>query len=122
MNPLQYLYVFLIGGAICLIGQILVIRTNLTPSRILLCFLLAGTFLQGIGVYETIFNFAGAGISVPIIGFGALLSRGAIEAVHADGIMGAFTGGIAATAGGLTAAIFFGFIMALLFRSRTKKQ
>lgn len=122
MNPLQYLYVFLIGGAICLIGQILVIRTSLTPSRILLCFLLLGTFLQGVGAYEPIFNFAGAGISVPIIGFGALLAKGAIEAVYSNGVMGIFTGGLSAAAGGLAAAIFFGFVFSLLFRSRTKKQ
>ncbi len=118
---LQYLWVFLIGGAVCMIGEILIITTNITSARILVTFELFGLFLEAIGVFDYISNFAGAGINVPIIGFGASLARGAIGAVKTHGLLGAFTGGLSATAGGIAAAIGFAFIFALIFRSHTKK-
>lgn len=119
---LKYLIVFGVGGFVCLLGQILVIKTKITSSRILLIFLLLGVFLQTIGVYETISSFAKAGINVPIIGFGASLVKGVIGAVSAKGILGIFTGGLEATAGGVAAAVGFAFLFALIFRARTKKD
>ena len=96
---LTYLYVFLVGGFVCFLGQILVIRTNMTTSRILVSFVLLGVILEATTAYEYIFNFAKAGISVPIVGFGASLAKGAINAVKSKGILGIFTGGLEATAG-----------------------
>lgn len=118
---MYYLWVFLIGGAVCMIGEILIIKTNITSARILVLFELIGVFLQAIGVYDYISAFARAGINVPIIGFGASLAKGAIGAVHSRGIIGIFTGGLEATAGGIAAAVFFAFIFALIFKSKTKK-
>ncbi|MGN1201079.1 MAG: SpoVA/SpoVAEb family sporulation membrane protein [Candidatus Caccovivens sp.] len=118
---LQYLWVFLIGGAICMIGEILIITTNITSARILVTFELVGLFLEAIGVYDYISDFAGAGVNVPIVGFGASLARGAIGAVKTHGLLGAFTGGLGATAGGIAAAIGFAFIFAMIFKSHTKK-
>ena len=119
---LQYLYVFLVGGFICMLGQILVIKTQMTTARILVTFVIAGVFLEAIGVYDYIFDFAKAGISVPIVGFGASLAKGAIKAVGEKGVLGIFTGGLEATAGGIAAAIIFAFIFALIFKPRTKKS
>lgn len=119
---LTYLYVFLVGGFICMLGQVLVIRTQMTTARILVTFVILGVFLEAIGVYDYIFEFAKAGISVPIVGFGASLAKGAISAVHSRGILGIFTGGLEATAGGIAAAIIFAFIFALIFRPKTKKS
>ena len=116
-----YLIVFLIGGAICMIGEILIITTNITSARILVTFELVGVFLQAIDVYDYISNFAKAGINVPIIGFGASLAKGVIGAVKTNGLLGIFTGGLTATAGGIAAAIFFAFVFALIFKSHTKK-
>ena len=116
-----YLIVFLIGGAVCFIGQILVIKTKMTTARILVLFELIGVFLQAIGLFDPISQFAKAGINVPIIGFGASLAKGAIGAVKANGILGIFTGGLTATAGGIAAAIFFAFIFGIIFKARTKK-
>ena len=118
---MYYLWVFLIGGAICMIGEILIIKTNITSARILVLFELVGVFLQAIGVYDYISGFAKAGINVPIIGFGASLAKGAIGAVKANGIAGIFSGGLTATAGGIAAAVFFAFIFGLIFKSKTKK-
>ena len=118
---MYYLWVFLIGGAICMIGEILIIKTNITSARILVLFELVGVFLQAIGVYDYISGFAKAGINVPIIGFGASLAKWAIGAVKANGIAGIFTGGLTATAGGIAAAVFFAFIFGLIFKSKTKK-
>lgn len=118
---LTYLYVFLIGGLICLIGQILIITTQMTTARILVLFELLGVFLEAVGIYDAIFSVAKAGISVPIVGFGASLAKGAISAVHSRGIIGIFTGGLEATAGGIASAVIFAFIFALVFRPRTKK-
>lgn len=118
---LDYLWVFLIGGLVCMIGQILIITTNITSARILVTFVLVGVFLEAIGVFDYISAFAGAGINVPIIGFGASLAKGVIGAVKSQGLLGIFTGGLTATAGGIAAAIIFAFIFALIFRSHTKK-
>ncbi len=119
---LTYLYVFLIGGFICMLGQVLVIRTQMTTARILVTFVILGVFLEAVGIYDYIYEVAKAGISVPIVGFGASLAKGAISAVKSRGILGIFTGGLEATAGGIAAAVIFAFIFALIFRPKTKKS
>ena len=103
-----------------MIGQILVITTNMTTSRILVTFVMVGVILQAFKLFQTISDFVNAGINVPIIGFGASLARGAMEAVEEGGVLGIFTGGLKATAGGIAAAVFFAFIFALIFKSKTK--
>ncbi len=117
---MYYLWVFLIGGFICMLGQVLIIYTNITSARILVTFVLIGVILQAFNIFDPISQFARAGINVPIIGFGASLAKGAISAVQAKGLLGAFTGGLEATAGGIAAAVLFAFIFSLIFRSRTK--
>ncbi len=119
---LQYLIVFVVGGTICLLAQILIIRTRMTSARILVLFELIGVFLQAVMLFEPIKQFAKAGITVPIIGFGASLARGAMEAVKEVGILGIFTGGLTATAAGIAAAVGFGYVFALIFRARSKKS
>jgi len=115
-----YLWSFLIGGLICAIGQLLIITTKITSSRILVTFVLVGVLLQAVGIFEPISAFAGAGINVPIIGFGASLAKGAIGAVKSSGLLGVFTGGLTATAGGIAAAVGFAFLWGLIFKSHTK--
>lgn len=122
MDLLTYLYVFLVGGFICMIGQILIIKTTMTTARILVTFVIIGVILQATGLYQYIYYFARAGISVPIVGFGASLAKGTIEAVDKHGIIGLFTGGLEVTAGGVAAAVLFAFIIALIFKSKTKKS
>lgn len=117
---MYYLWVFLIGGFICMLGQMLIIYTNITSARILVMFELIGVVLQAVGIYDPISSFARAGINVPIIGFGASLAKGAIGAVASKGLIGAFTGGLEATAGGIAAAVLFAFVFALIFKSKTK--
>ncbi|ADZ84241.1 stage V sporulation protein AE [Cellulosilyticum lentocellum] len=117
---MEYLKCFVVGGLICLIGQILLDRTQLTNGKIMVLFLVAGAVLQAIGVYGPIVEFAGAGATVPISGFGYALAKGAIEEVKSSGIMGAFSGGLAATASGITAAIVFGYLAALLANPKSK--
>jgi stage V sporulation protein AE len=117
---MQYLWAFLVGGAICVIGQLLLSFTRLTSARILVLFVVTGVVLGGIGVYQPLVDFAGAGASVPLLGFGNALAKGAIEGAKAHGILGAFSGGISATAAGVSAAILFGWLAALLFRPKTK--
>ena len=117
---LTFLKAFAVGGAICLIGQIIINWTHLTNGKILVIFLLAGAVLQGFGVYEYLIKWAGAGASVPIRGFGYALVKGAVEAAKTDGVVGAFTGGLAACATGVSVAIFFGYLVALIFKPRTK--
>lgn len=117
---MQYLYAFLIGGAICTVGQLLLSFTRLTSARILVLFVVSGVVLGGLGLYEPLVEFAGAGASVPLLGFGNALAKGAIEGAKTDGVLGAFSGGITATAAGISAAILFGWLVALLFRPRTK--
>ena len=116
----MYLKVFAIGGLICLLGQVLIITTQITSARILVSFLLLGAILETVGFYQPISEFAGSGIAVPIVGFGASLARGAIDAGQTSGLLGVFTGGLTATAGGLAIAIFAGFLVALIFNSKTK--
>ena len=108
------------GGIICVIGQILMDKTKLTPARILVIFVTIGTILGAFGVYDKLIEFGGAGASIPLPGFGNSLAKGAIKAVDEKGLIGAFTGGITGTAAGITAAIFFGYIMALIFNPKTK--
>ena len=113
---------FLVGGVFCVVGQILIDKTALTPARILVSYVVAGVILGAIGVYEPIIEFAGAGASVPLTGFGYTLSQGVKEAVKTKSLWGALTGGIGATAGGITAAIFFGLLMAVIFKSKEKNS
>ena len=117
---MQYLWAFLIGGAICTVGQLLLSFTRLTSARILVLFVVAGVVLGGLGLYQPLVDFAGAGASVPLLGFGNALAKGAIEGAKEHGVLGAFSGGISATAAGVSAAILFGWLAALLFRPRTK--
>ena len=117
---MQYLYAFLIGGAICTVGQLLLSFTRLTSARILVLFVVAGVILGGLGLYQPLVDFAGAGASVPLLGFGNALAKGAIEGAKAHGILGAFSGGVSATAAGVSAAILFGWLAALIFRPRSK--
>lgn len=117
---MDFLKAFIVGGIICAIGQILIDKTKLTPARILVLFVTSGVVLTVIGIYEPIVKFAGAGASVPITGFGYSLAKGAAKTVKENGILGAFTGGVVATAGGISAAIFFGYIIALIFNPKGK--
>lgn len=117
---MDYLWAFLIGGGICVIGQLLLSLTRLTPARVLVIFVTAGVILTALGWYEPLVELAGAGATVPLTGFGYALGSGAIEAARESGVIGAFTGGITATAGGVAAAIVFGYLSALLFTPKTK--
>ena len=118
---MYYLWVFLIGGAICAVGELLIIKTNITSARILVTFVLVGVVLESFGLFDPIAEFARAGVNVPIVGFGASLAKGAIGAVKARGLIGAFTGGLEATAAGIAAAVGFAFLFGLIFKARTKK-
>ncbi|MFZ5352467.1 MAG: stage V sporulation protein AE [Bacillota bacterium] len=118
---MDYLKAFLIGGIICVIGQLLMDHTRLTPARILVIFVTSGVILQGAGLYQKLIDFGGAGASIPLPGFGYALAKGAVEDVKKLGIIGAFTGGIKATAGGIAGAVFFGYLMAVLFSPKSKK-
>ncbi|MBQ6847716.1 MAG: stage V sporulation protein AE [Clostridia bacterium] len=117
---LDCLKAFLVGGFICLIGQILIDYTKLTPARILVSFVVSGVILTAIGVYDPIVEFAGAGATVPLTGFGYSIAKGVKEAIMEYGLLGALSGGIAATSAGIAASVFFGFIMALIFKSGDK--
>ena len=117
---MQYVRAFAVGGAICLIGQILVDKTKLTPARILTSFVVAGVLLGALGLYEPIVKFAGAGATVPLTGFGNNLAKGVKKAVEEKGLLGAFTGGFTAASGGLAAAVFFGYLVSLIFKPGAK--
>ena len=117
---MEYVQAFAVGGGLCLIGQILIDKTRLTPARILVSYVVLGVILGGLGVYEPLADFAGAGATVPLTGFGNTLAKGVREAVDQQGFLGIFTGGLKATAGGITAAITAGLLAALLFRPRDK--
>lgn len=119
---LQLLKCFVIGGAICVIGQILIDKTKLTPARILVLFVTTGAILGGLGIYQYLVDFAGAGATVPLTGFGYNLAKGAIKGVREFGLIGAFTGGITSAAGGIAAAIFFGYIASLISKPKMKKE
>ena len=117
---LNCVYAFITGGFICLIGQILIDYTKLTPARILVSFVVSGVILTALGIYEPIVEFAGAGATVPLTGFGYSLAKGVEEAVNQYGLIGALSGGLTATAAGITASVVFGIIMALLFKPGDK--
>ena len=117
---MEYVKAFAVGGGLCLVGQILIDKTRLTPARILVSYVVLGVILGGLGVYEPLADFAGAGATVPLTGFGNTLAKGVREAVDQQGCLGIFTGGLKATAGGITAAITAGLLAALLFRPRDK--
>ena len=119
---MMLLRAFLVGGAICVVGQILIDKTKLTPARILVVFVTLGAVLGGLGIYQYLVDFAGAGATVPLTGFGNLLAKGAIQAVQEKGLLGALIGGTASAAGGITAAIFFGYIASLVSKPKIKKQ
>ena len=116
----DYLKVFLVGGTICLIGQILINTTKMTSSRILVGFLLSGVILETVGIYKYVKEFGGAGATVPIVGFGSNLAKGAIEGTLENGILGAISGGMEAVAGGIAGVIFLSFIVGLISTSKTK--
>lgn len=117
---LTYITVFGIGGLVCLLAQVLVVKTKLTPARILVIFLILGIVLEGVGVYKYIFDFAKAGISVPIVGFGAALARGSVEMARQTGFIGAFAGGLTRTAYGIGCAIVASYLVTLIFSPKSK--
>jgi len=117
---LEYVWAFLIGGAICVIGQILIDKTKLSAARILVLFVVVGAILGGLGIYERLVNFAGAGATVPLPGFGFFLAEGVKKAVDERGLAGVLTGGVTAMAGGLTVAIVLGWMASLVFNSKEK--
>ena len=119
-SVLMYLKVFLVGGLICLIGELLVVFTKLTPARILVCYILSGVVLSAFGLYGPLAEFSGAGATVPLTGFGHALCQGVKHAVEESGLIGAFTGGLTASAGGIAAAVFFGTLAGFLFKPHTK--
>lgn len=117
---LEYAKAFLCGGLLCLIGQLLIDKTSLTPARILVAYVVSGVVLGGLGLYKYVVEFGGAGATVPLTGFGYLLAKGVQKAVSEHGVLGALTGGVTAAAGGITAAIFFGYLVALIFKPKSK--
>jgi stage V sporulation protein AE len=117
---MDYLKAFIVGGLLCVIGQILIDKTKLTPARILVSYVVIGVILGAVGVYEPLAEFAGAGATVPLTGFGNTLAKGVREAVDEQGFLGIFTGGLKATAGGITVAIFSGLLASLIFKARDK--
>ena len=118
---LMYIKAFIVGGILCMIGEALLLRTQLTSARILVGYVTTGAILGAIGIYKPIAEFAGAGATVPLTGFGYALAKGAIEGIQKDGLLGAFTGGITACAGGIAAAILFGYLASVIFSPKTKK-
>lgn len=117
---MEYGRAFLCGGILCLIGQLLIDKTALTPAKILVIYVVSGVVLGGLGIYKHVVEFGGAGATVPLTGFGYLLAKGVQKAVEEQGLMGALTGGVTAAAGGITAAIFFGYLVALIFKPKSK--
>ena len=124
-NNLDYtilLKAFIIGGLLCLIGQILIDKTKLTPARILVFYVSLGAVLGGLGLYKYLIDFAGCGATVPLTGFGSLLAKGTIEEIQSNGLIGILTGGLKASAAGIAAAVFFGYIASLVSKPKIKKQ
>ena len=121
-NWMSLLKCFVVGGLICIVGQILIDKTKLTPARILVIFVTTGAILGGLGIYKYLVDFAGAGATVPLTGFGYNLAKGAIEGVKESGLVGVFTGGVKASAGGIAAAVFFGYLASLISKPKMKKQ
>lgn len=118
---MQYLQAFLCGGVLCAVGQLLIDKTQLTPARILTGYVVAGVLLQAVGVYQTVADWGGAGATVPLTGFGYALAKGVEKAVAQQGLLGALTGGLTATSGGIAAAVVFGVVMAALCKPRNKR-
>jgi stage V sporulation protein AE len=119
-TKMEYLKAFFVGGCFCLIGQLLIDKTKLTPARILVCYVVIGVVLSGLGLYQDLADMAGAGATVPLTGFGHALAKGVKEAIQEDGWIGILTGGLKATAGGITTAIVAGLLMSLLFKAKDK--
>ena len=117
---MDYIKAFAVGGILCVIGQILIDKTKLTPARILVSYVVIGVILGAVGLYKPLVEFAGAGASVPLTGFGYALSKGVKEAVQQEGFLGIFTGGLKACAGGITIAVFFGLLTSLIFKPKDK--
>lgn len=122
INWMTMLNCFIVGGILCVIGQILIDKTKLTPARILVIYVTVGAVLGGLGIYKYLIDFAGCGATVPLTGFGANLAKGALEGVKEQGVLGAFIGGVKASAGGIAAAVFFGYIASLIAKPKIKKQ
>ena len=122
IDCMQYLWCFIVCGILCIIAQILIDKTKLTPARVLVLYVTVGAILGGLGLYKYLVDFAGAGATVPLTGFGYNLAKGAIEGVKDSGFIGAFTGGVKASAGGIAAAVFFGYIASLISKPKIKKQ
>lgn len=116
----RYVWAFLVGGALCVIAQVLIDRTKLTPARILVCYVVAGVFLGAIGVYQPLIDLAGAGATTPLTGFGHLIAKGVRQGVDRHGLLGALTGGLTAASGGIAAALVFGYLACLVFKSKPK--
>lgn len=117
---MMYVKAFVVGGILCSIGQILIMKTKLTSARILVGYVTCGVILGALGLYKPLIDFAGAGATVPLTGFGYTLAHGAMEAARSEGILGAFTGGVVSAAGGIAAAVFFGYLAALVFKPKMK--
>ncbi len=117
---MEYARAFIVGGLFCVVGQVLIDLTKLTPARILVSYVVAGVVLGALGLYQPLIDFAGGGATVPLTGFGSLLAKGVKEAVDTDGLIGAFTGGLTSAAAGITAAVFFGLLAGLCFKSGSK--
>ncbi len=117
---MEYLYAFLVGGLFCVIGQILIDKTKLTPARILVSYVVIGVILGGVGIYKPLVDFAGAGATVPLTGFGYSLAKGVKDAIDESGFIGIITGGLKATAGGIAVAVFIGLIVSFLFKAKDK--
>lgn len=117
---MDYLKAFILGGAFCAVGQILIDKTKLTPARILVLYVVVGVGLGAVGIYQPLVDWGGAGATVPLTGFGNTLAKGVKEAVRKDGLLGAFTGGLKASAGGIAAAVFFGFLASIIFKPKDK--
>lgn len=118
---MNYVWAFVVGGFICVVGQLLIDYTKLTPARILVCFVSLGAILTLFGIYEPLIRFAGAGASVPLTGFGYTLATGVMDEIDKSGFIGIFTGGFSKAAGGITAAILFGYIFSVIFKPKAKK-
>ena len=117
---MDYVWAFLVGGIFCVIAQLLIDKTKLTPARILVIYVVAGVILGGLGIYEPLVEFAGNGAATPLTGFGYLIAKGVREAVDEKGLLGALTGGLSASAGGIAAALVFGYLAALIFKGKPK--
>ena len=122
MFDLLYLKVFLVGGFICMVAQMLIIKTKMTSARILVLFVVLGVFLEAIGIFDYLVEFAECGVTIPILGFGKSLAEGAIMGAQESGLLGVFTGGLTKTAGGIAAAVGFAYLFAMIFDARTKKN